>query len=415
MKKSIWLLFFSFILSQSDAGGSINNPQKISLSIPSGVEIEVSGEVEVELIDVEGKGGAQYRDEFIQKVDYRSPFVEIDKTVLDFKLLYTKNLTYNFSLRFDDDGAYADKHFLKYKKDNSVLEFGKNRPLIALKRNTEGYPLIGTAYWKGRQYHLDYEKRFSSFSFGTSIALKRLIGYDAAAEDKSFEMMVYDDTKKIDGQTLEFGFRAESSFEPFKIQGWYYFGKLVDDEEWKARLHYDFDYYARIEDDQVLSNDAYVGHFWFGGRAEFSLSNVLTRAEYIFSEDGFLPRHGYYLETSTKVNLFSLENIFLLVRIGELKIDPMRLTNSVLNPYRNSKSYDKSLLDVEENNDKRFYPLLKDPQTWDRRLLTLALGYDLTSYAKLRFEYYILNEETNDATQPFVDDDQMLIQLKFNF
>ena len=415
MKKPIWLLFFSFILSQSDSGGSINNPKKISLSIPSGVEIEVSGEVEVELIDVEGKGGAQYRDEFIQKVDYRSPFVEIDKTVLDFKLLYTKNLTYNFSLRFDDDGAYADKHFLKYKKDNSVLEFGKNRPLIALKRNTEGYPLIGTAYWKGRQYHLDYEKRFSSFSFGTSIALKRLIGYDAAAEDKSFEMMVYDDTKKIDGQTLEFGFRAESSFEPFKIQGWYYFGKLVDDEEWKARLHYDFDYYARIEDDQVLSNDAYVGHFWFGGRAEFSLSNVLTRAEYIFSEDGFLPRHGYYLETSTKVNLFSLENIFLLVRIGELKIDPMRLTNSVLNPYRNSKSYDKSLLDVEENNDKRFYPLLKDPQTWDRRLLTLALGYDLTSYAKLRFEYYILNEETNDDTQPSVDDDQMLIQLKFNF
>ena len=121
------------------------------------MEIEVSGEVEVEFINVEGPGGAQNRDEFIQKVDYRSPFVEIDKTVLDFKLLYTKNLTYNFSLRFDDDGAYADKHFLKYKKNNSVLEFGKNRPLIALKRNTEGYPLIGTAYWKGRQYHLDYK------------------------------------------------------------------------------------------------------------------------------------------------------------------------------------------------------------------------------------------------------------------
>ena len=73
-------MFFSFILSQSDAGGSINNPQKISLSIPSGVEIEVSGEVE--FINVEGPSGAQNRDEFIQKVDYRSPFVEIDKTVL---------------------------------------------------------------------------------------------------------------------------------------------------------------------------------------------------------------------------------------------------------------------------------------------------------------------------------------------
>ena len=236
------ILFCSTYLNGQ--GESTNN--SFGITIPSGVGIEISGEVEVEFIDVEGKGGAQYRDEFIQKVDYRSPFVEIDKTVLDFKLLYTDNLTYNFSLRFDDDGAYADKHFLKYQTKRSTLEFGKNRPLIALKRKTEGYPLIGTAYWKGRQYHLDYQRNFSSSSIGLSVALKRLIGYDAAAEDKSFEMMVYDDTKKIDGQTLEFGMRAETSFEPLKLQGWYYFGKLVDDEEWKKRLHYDFDYYATI-------------------------------------------------------------------------------------------------------------------------------------------------------------------------
>ena len=408
MKKIfIYLVFTSYFYSQGEDGSTL------SINIPSGVGIEVSGEVEVEFIDVEGKGGAQYRDEFIQKVDYRSPFVEIDKTVLDFKLLYTDNLTYNFSLRFDDDGAYADKHFLNYKKENSKLEFGKNRPLIALKRKTEGYPLIGTAYWKGRQYHLDYEKRFSSSSFGASIALKRLIGYDAAAEDKSFEMMVYDDTKKIDGQTIEFGFRGEKTLNPLKIQGWYYFGKLVDDEEWKARLHYDFDYYANIENDQVLSQDAYVGHFWYGGRAELTLGRILSRAEYIYSEDGFLPRNGYYLETSTTFDFLSLENIFVLFRLGELKIDPMRQTDSFLNPYRNS--YDKSLLENDDEDNERFYPLLKDPQTWNRTLLTFALGYDLTSYAKLKLEYYILDEETGDNTQPSVNDDQMLVQLKFNF
>jgi hypothetical protein len=404
---SIYILLLGAILSQES-----NNPI-LSINVPSGVGIEVSGEVEVEFIDVEGKGGAQYRDEFIQKVDYRSPFVEIDKTVLDFKLLYTQDLTYNFSLRFDDDKAYADKHFLKYKKGNSILEFGKNRPLIALKRKTEGYPLIGTAYWKGRQYHLDYQKEFSSFSFGASIALKRLIGYDAAAEDKSFEMMVYDDTEKIDGQTLEFGFRGETSFKPIKLQGWYYFGKLVDDEEWKARLHYDFDYYANIEDDQVLSDSAYVGHFWYGGRAEYALGKIFSRAEYIYSEDGFLPRHGYYLETSTSFDFLSFENIFVLFRLGELKIDPMRQTNSFLNPYRND--YDKSLLENNDEDNERFYPLLKDPQTWNRTMITFALGYDITSYAKLKLEYYVLDEETGDDTQPSVKDDQMLIQLKFNF
>ena len=403
----IYISFTGYLLSQQ------NSNQSLSINIPSGVGIEVSGEVEVEFINVEGKGGAQYRDTFIQKVDYRSPFVRIDKTVLDFKLLYTNNLTYNFSLRFDDDGAYADKHFLKYKKGNSTLEFGKNRPLIALKRKTEGYPLIGTAYWKGRQYHLDYEKRFSSSALGASIALKRLMGYDAAAEDKSFFMSVYDDAETIDGQTLEFGFRGETSFKPIKLQGWYYFGKLVDDEEWKNRLHSDFDNYAKIENDTVLSKNAYVGHFWYGGRAEFSLGNILSRAEYIFSEDGFLPRHGFYLETSTSFDFLSFENVFVLLRLGELKINPMRQTSTFLNPYRND--YNKSLLEPNNENDKRFYPWLKDPHTWDRTMITFALGYDITSYAKLKLEYYVIDEVTGDSEQPNVKDDQLLVQLKFNF
>ena len=408
MKKFfIYLVFTSYFYSQEEDGSAL------SINIPSGVEIEVSGEVEVEFVNVEGKGGAQYRDTFIQKVDYRSPFVRIDKTILDFKLLYTKNLTYNFSLRFDDDDAYADKHFLNYTSGNSKLEFGKNRPLIALKRKTEGYPLIGTAYWKGRQYHLDYEKRFSSSSFGGSIALKRLISYDAAAEDQSFFMMVYDDTKIIDGQTLEFGFRGETQIKPFKIQGWYYFGKLIDDEEWKNILHTDFDDYAKIEADTVLSKNAYVGHFWYGGRAELKLGNTMSRAEYIFSEDGFLPRHGYYVETSTSLNFLSFENIFVLLRFGELKIDPMRQTSSFFNPYRDD--YIKSLLEPTEDNNKRFYPWLKDPQTWDRTMITVALGYDITSYAKLKLEYYLIDEVTGDSEQPNVRDNQMLVQLKLNF
>ena len=37
------------------------------------------------------------------------------------------------------------------------------------------------------------------------------------------------------------------------FQSWYYTGKLIDDEDWKKRLHYDFDYYANLEPDNVLS------------------------------------------------------------------------------------------------------------------------------------------------------------------
>ena len=103
----------------------------------------------------------------------------------------------------------------------------------------------------------------------------------------------------------------------------------------------------------------------------------------------------------------------MLFRLGELKIDPMRQTDSFLNPYRNN--YNKSLLENDDEDNERFYPLLKDPQTWNRKMITFALGYDITSYAKLKLEYYILDEETGDIDQPDVNDDQLLVQLKFNF
>ena len=110
--------------------------------------------------------------------------------------------------------------------------------------------------------------------------------------------------------------------------------------------------------------------------------------------DGFLNRGGFYGEISSNVQ----KNLLMLVRYGELRIDP-------------------------GGND--FFPLLKDPQTWDRKLLTLASVYDITDYAKLKVEYYFLGEVTGDkqeyadserrSFQPEVKDDQLLVQLELNF
>jgi len=378
------------IFGQSnDAGGN-----EISLSIPSGVKIELSGEVEVEFIDVEGKGGAGNRGGFLKKIETRSPHTRIDKAVLDFKVIYSPTISYRFSLRFNDNRAYADKHYLLYKKDDLRVEIGKNRPAVALKRKTEGYPLIGTAYWKGRQYHIDVSRKFAIFDYGASIALKRPLNYDDALEDKSFNMLVYKDTEKTDGQTYEFGLRGKMDLGSMNFQSWYYTGKLIDDEDWKKRLHYDFDYYANLEPDNVLSKDANIDHSWYGLRGEMNIANSLLRAEYIGSVDGFLHRSGFYGELSSNVQ----KNLMMLIRYGELRIDP-------------------------GGND--FFPLLKDPQTWDRKLLTLASVYDITDYAKLKVEYYFLGEVTGDkqeyadserrSFQPEVKDDQLLIQLELNF
>ena len=392
--KLILLLFVYTLPGKILSQSSDLSSSDISLSIPSGVKIELSGEVEVEFIDVEGKGGAGNREGFLKKIETRSPHTRIDKAVLDFKVIYSPTISYRFSLRFNDNRAYADKHYLLYKKDDFRIEIGKNRPAVALKRKTEGYPLIGTAYWKGRQYHIDVSRKFSIFDYGASIALKRPLGYDDALEDKSFRMLVYDDTEKTDGQTYEVGLRGKMDLGFMNFQSWYYTGKLIDDEDWKKRLHYDFDYYANLEPDNVLSRDANIDHSWYGLRGEMNVFNSLLRAEYIGSVDGFLNRGGFYGEISSNVQ----KNLLMLVRYGELRIDP-------------------------GGND--FFPLLKDPQTWDRKLLTLASVYDITDYAKLKVEYYFLGEVTGDkqeyadserrSFQPEVKDDQLLVQLELNF
>jgi len=403
------LLFTSLAISQNGLNSGEVEQNKVSFNLPSGVNINIAGEVEFEFVDVEGEGGAINSNEFIQKVETRSPHVRIDKAVLKFNILYSDNISFRFGLRFNDDNAYVDKSYLLIKKNNTRYEIGSNRPSIALKREIEGYPLIGTAFWKGRQYHIDIEQKFSIINFGASLALKRPLGYDSPAEDKSYRILVYDNmpnkTRDWDGVTVESGLRASFNLNPFKITGWYYTGKLYDDYDWQGVLMNDFTDY-RVAQGTVLPKEANRDHYWFGGRAEYNTPFGLLRGEYIYSLDGYLPRSGYYVEFGTPFKLMDLP-LYCLARYGELKINP------------ESNMYVGQDWTAE----------LDDPQTWDRSLITLAAVYELTTYSKIKFEYYITGETTGDTQeladsynnnigrdyQPDMNDNQLLIQFELNF
>ncbi|HIC51083.1 MAG TPA: hypothetical protein EYO96_00370, partial [Candidatus Marinimicrobia bacterium] len=186
--------------------------QTISVQSESGLNITFGGEVEMEFVDVEGPGGFTNQDLTYQKVDIRSPHMRIDKAILSTRIDYSENLYYKFELRFGDKKANVDKHYARLTLPSlgTRLEIGKNKPMIATKRHTEGYPLIGTAFWKGREYHITSETELNimdniNLELGLSFAMKRPIGTDDAAEDKSFKMMVYGDYDDKDGQTFEYG------------------------------------------------------------------------------------------------------------------------------------------------------------------------------------------------------------------
>ena len=83
MKRTLYALtivIVSFIYSQ-------DSTKQISINLPSGIDIDLKGKVEFEFVDVEGEGGAINSTEFIQKIQTRSPYVRIDKAVLNFKIL----------------------------------------------------------------------------------------------------------------------------------------------------------------------------------------------------------------------------------------------------------------------------------------------------------------------------------------
>lgn len=317
--------------------------------------------------------------------------MRIDKAVLEPMIYYSDNLTYQIEFRFDDEDAYVDKHYARLysPKLKSVFELGKSRPMIYRDRQTEGYPLIGTAFYKGREYHLTSITEIDvneslGMVVGLSGAMKRPLGSDDAAEDKSFKMLVYDDYATKDGQTFEFGGMLGGNLGGvFSVLGYYYYGQLIDDFDWKIQLSQSFQEYDQLGDPTDLT------HHWYGGRAGLDISNFSALGEIIRSQDGNLPRVGYSGEAGYAIPQFAdwlgVRGFKALVR------------------------YD--VLDVEDHPAN-----LGNPQTWDREMTTAALLTYFTKELALKIEYYWIDEVTGGAPpEDHVRDDQLLVQLNLKF
>ena len=383
--------FLPVVVALAFWAGTIFGQEKSNIlyATESGLGIQLGGKVEMEFVDVEGEGGFAHQDLTYQKVKTRSPHMRIDKAVLSTKVFYSKNLDYEIQFRFNDSKAYIDKHFatLRLPSLHTKIEIGKNRPMVHTKRYTEGYPLIGTAFWKGREYHISSKTKWAltdniKLVGGFSFAMKRPIDSDDAAEDKSFKMIVYGDYATKDGQTFEYG--AMGGFEAFGFYGlgWYYTSKLIDDYDWKTQLSQSFSFYHDLGDKTDRT------HWWYGGRIGFDKFNLRARAEYIESIDGLLPRDGYYAEGSYRIKKFSeilpVRDVEPLVRYGALTV--------------------------------RDHPeVLGNPATWDRTMTTLAMLAHVNSYLTFKMEYYILDEVTGDVVEDHVKDNQFLFQVMYEF
>jgi len=372
--------------------------QGVTVSTDSGLDVILGGEVELEFVDVEGKGGFTHQDLTYQKVKNRSPHMRIDMAILSARVIYSENLYYQIEYRFNDERAYVDKQYahLKVPSLNSVFEIGKDRPFVSTQRRSEGYPLIGTAFWKGREAHITSETKFKLGGMGLigglSFAMKRPLGTDDAAEDKSFKMMVYGDYEPKNGQTFEYGVKlGVQLFERLDLLGWYYTGELIDDWDWKASLKQSLAPYDEMKGDVDDKT-----HYWYGGRADLALGGFDLRGEYIEGQDGLLGRYGYYGEGSYSFgapSFLPVQKIRLLGRYGILRLRPGE----------------------QDNGDFVSWAYLSEAMSWNRDMTTLSMLIDINDNLTLKVEHYLLGEETGSASEPSVDDNQSLLQVNFKF
>ena len=372
--------------------------QGVTVSTDSGLDIVLGGEVELEFIDVEGAGGFANQDLTYQKVKNRSPHMRIDMAILSARVNYNENLYYQIEYRFDDQSAYVDKQYARLNVPgiNTKFEMGKNRPFVSTKRASEGYPLIGTAFWKGREAHLNSETEMKlgengKLIGGLSFAMKRPLGTDDAAEDKSFKMMVYDDYEPKNGQTFEYGVKVGAELAGLSLLGWYFTGELIDDWDWKISLKQSIANYDKRGDETDKT------HYWYGGRVTYQMAGMQVRGEYIDAQDGLLDRYGYYGEGSyaLKAPAFLQSNsIKLLGRYGILRIRPGT---------------------DEATGNKIAWAYLSEAMSWNREMITLSAMLNINENLALKIEHYILEEETGSDVETGVDDNQSLLQINFKF
>ncbi len=353
----------------------------------SGLLIKIGGEIEYEFVDVEGKGGFSNTDGSTLRPSQRSPYIAMDEASLKFDVIYSENLELFLKYKFSGSEATLDISLATYKLPDwgARIEFGKDEPIVAPSRKTESYPLIGTAFWKGRENHvaffknMDFGEQFKT-EIGLSVGPKRQFGSDDVAEDKSFKMLVYDDFEAKDGQSEEWGLSLKGEYEGILAQGFYYQGRLIDDFDWKTSLS------QAISDYDSLGDETDKTHYWYGSRLEYNNYNVHFRTEYIKSKDGLLPRVGQYHQVSYQfLDLAGTKVIEPLFRYDVLNVD-------------------------------KVLPVNGNSLTWDREMKTYALLVKHTDFITSKIEYYDINERTgNKASNKPVVDDQFVYQFNLSF
>ena len=262
------------------------------------------------------------------------------------------------------------------------LSVGKRRRFIKMNRRGEIYPLLGSAFWRGRDTGLRAEAELGRFTFLASLSNGLSLADGRIQKDRGFPATL-SRHRPMDGNVAkELGLGVEVDLDlgvagDADVMAFTYQGRLADD---------DLAYLAAIQEPgRTADRDQ---DFW-GLSLDYDVAGFELQAQFISANEGAdLDRLGWYVQPSWKIDLPGFE------AAGVHWLDAVRplFRYGVL---RN---------DLESRVD--------DSRTWNRSATTAGAVLDVANRSKLILEYTWNNESLHRHE---IDNDELGIQLRLDW
>jgi len=328
MRRPPWLLVVIALAAPPDARASFDefsdshSPKHLELRAQD-LTLTIKGEVEVELHDLEGEGGAGHDSPTdTRTIGTRSPFVEIDTFWLALRVGLSEGVQVNSVLEFSQRAAGVGAVWADYRAAGPCwldhhIELGYHTPLVTLDRRTERYPLLGTAYWRQPELHLVWEARAalgdaSAVELGASVAMMRPLELapvqDSTSRPGTINLLSYGRARTHSGNGPVTGGRLRLLSHGAWAEVFGFVGALAA-EAGTDFLRSAYAGYADLPGYSAESG-AHSDFHWYGGRLGYERFGVVALAEGIASREGLLRRWGVWGQLSYSVRLREADRPF---------------------------------------------------------------------------------------------------------
>ncbi|MBM4370380.1 MAG: hypothetical protein FJ098_01915 [Deltaproteobacteria bacterium] len=379
------------------------------------LSLTFKGELEVELHDVDGRGGPGHDSPTDTKtLGTRSPFVELDSFWVALRLGIGEHVGIFSFMDFRPEGsrlgaAWLDLDIVGPSWLRHHLEAGYNSPFVAMDRRTERYPLQATAWWREPELHLVYEARFTLLTrlhldAGVSLAMMRpltLAGVqDSTAHPGTINILGLGPARPFSGNGPVGGARLGLDAWGARVEVFGVLGRMAA-EGGTDVLRSAFPNYRFLPGDR--GSDRHGAFAWAGGRAGYEDHGVRVLLEGILAREDLLTRWGACAQASYEIALPGWQG-WLPALEPLLRVETLRILDG----------------DRPRDGHALRSPALANAASWDYDVLTVALiARVYRDLVRLRVEYSFIREHNGVpalevAGEPFRND-ELLVQAEVRF